>query len=426
MQQVAAISGKLGNTLLQGTKLLYAKINLQKMAASLLKTVALIGLILLMGSASLPPGSPEKLYVSGYENVLGTSMEIKIAADGEQAAAKAEAAALAEVDRLNAILSGYDPSSEFNRWMKADRKPVAVSPELYEVLSLFDEWRKKSKGALDAAAETISSVWRNAAKQNSIPSQAEMAIALQLVQQQHYVLNRINHTAQRSSDAQLILNSFAKSYIMNKAANAAMATAGVTGLVVNIGGDILVRGQLTEQVQVTNPKASAENDPPLTQLQVSNKAVATSGNYRKGEYIAGKWYSHIVDPRTGIPADYVISSTVIADNAVDAGALATALNVLTPEEARQLVATVAGAEYMLITADGKQFESEGWKLAEITKAAPEPKNVPVVSGDKLWDPNYEVVINLELSTLPGIRVHRPFVAVWVVDENKKAVRRIAL
>ena len=174
-------------------------------------------------------------------------MEIKIAAGNEQIAIKAENAALAEVDRLNKILSGYDVSSEFSRWMDAGYKPVVISAELYEVLSLFEQWRIKSNGALDASAETISKLWRDAAKQKRYPSPEEIANAVNEVHQQHYILNSQNHTAQRISNAPLILNSFAKSYIMNKAADAALSTNGVTGLVLNIGGDILVRGDHTEQ-----------------------------------------------------------------------------------------------------------------------------------------------------------------------------------
>jgi thiamine biosynthesis lipoprotein len=307
---------------------------------------SLLVLLVLSSVAPLPPKN-SKIYISDYENVLGTSMEIKIAAGSEQNAMKAEVIALAEVDRLNKILSGYDASSEFSRWMNAGRGAVKVSNELYEVLSLFDQWRLKTNGALDASAETVGKVWRDAAKENRLPSSAEIADAIKLVKQQHYVLNEQNHTAQRTSNALLMLNSFAKSYIMNKAAKATMAVSGVNGLVLNIGGDILVCGEHTEQINVSNPKADAENDAPVAQVQISNKTIATSGNYRRGEQIDGKWYSHIVDPRTGLPVSEVISATVIANNATDAGALATTLNVLSPEDGKKLVATVAGAEYMM-------------------------------------------------------------------------------
>ncbi|MGZ3844966.1 MAG: FAD:protein FMN transferase, partial [Flavisolibacter sp.] len=122
-----------------------------------------------------------KLYVSNYENVLGTSMEIKISADGEQKAMRAEQLALTEIDRLNKILSGYDSSSEFRRWMNGNKEPVSVSPELFEVLSLFEQWRVRSSGALDASAETISKVWRDAAKQNRLPSEIEISNAVMTI-----------------------------------------------------------------------------------------------------------------------------------------------------------------------------------------------------------------------------------------------------
>jgi FAD:protein FMN transferase len=201
----------------------------------------------------------------------------------------------------------------------------------------------------------------------------------------------------------------------------------VSAIVLNIGGDIVIRGKHTEQVQISDPMADAENDAPISIVSISNKAIATSGNYRRGELINGKWYSHIVDPRTGIPAGNVISSTVITRNATDAGALATAFSVLTPEESAGLAVTIPGTEYLIITNKGKRIKSKGWKDIEI----PVAKTTPL-SADKLvaktnpWDPNYELLINLELAQIEGFRVHRPYVAVWVVDKNKKPVRNIAL
>src|SRR5215831_15934864 len=87
-----------------------------------------------------PKSKRSHLYISQYENVLGTSMEIKVSARSQQEASIAEATALAEISRLSKILSGYDPDSEFSRWLKTSGKAVPVSKELFEVLSLFDEW----------------------------------------------------------------------------------------------------------------------------------------------------------------------------------------------------------------------------------------------------------------------------------------------
>lgn len=374
--------------------------------------------------AAHPPKS--KLYTANYENVLGTSFEIKIKAQTDAGAQKAEAAALDEIDRLNKILSGYDADSEFSRWMRAPQKQVKVSAELYEVLALFDSWREKTGGALNASAETINKLWRDAAVKNRLPTSAQISNALARVHQQHYVLNAKNHTALRSDDAPLMLNSFTKSYIMNKAATAAMAVSGVNGLVLNIGGDILVRGDHTEQINVSDPKEDYENAEPIAQIKVSGLTVATSGNYRRGEEIKGVWYSHIVDPRTGKPAGGVISATVAAPNSTDAGALATALNVLSPTEAEKLVATVPGAEFMLITAKGERIQSTGWKKLEMPAAKTITVNNSTATLQQSWDPNYELAINLELASQPGMRVNRPYIAVWVVDADKRPVRQIAL
>jgi thiamine biosynthesis lipoprotein len=383
-------------------------------------------LLILCSSAALPPAKTSNLYISDYENVLGTSLELKVAASSPARAEAAEKAAIKEIDRLNKILSGYDAASEFSLWQHGDKKATKISPELFEVLGLFDKWRIQSGGALDASAEGIVRVWKAAAKRNAQPTSAELAAAVAIVKQPHWKLNNADHTVLRLDDAPIMLNSFAKSYIINKACDAALASGGTTAIVMNIGGDIVVRGDHKEQIQVSDPKADAENDAPIASLMISNKAVATSGNYRRGEFVNGHWHSHIVDPRTGLPADKVISATVVADNATDAGALATALNVLSPEESKALAATVPGAEFLLITSDGKRTESDGWKALETHPKKEIAKTSNTLAPEKTWDPNYELVINLELSEIQGMRVHRPYVAVWVVDKDKKPVRSIAL
>ena len=388
---------------------------------------AICGLLILLicVSATVSPVKNTRLYIADYENVLGTSLQLKVASTSPELAAVAETAAMNEIDRLNKILSGYDVTSEFRVWAGTKNKAVKVSPELFEVLNLFDKWRTQSGGALDASAEVVSRVWKDAAKLNTQPTATQLAEAVATVKRAHWSLNATTGTATHLDDAPLMLNSFVKSYIMNKASNVALATAGTTGIVMNIGGDIVVRGEHTEQIQVSNPKADAENDAPVAKLLISNKTIATSGNYRRGELVNGVWHSHIVDPRTGLPADKIISATVIADNAADAGALATAFNVMTPEESVKLATTVTGAEYMIITADGKKIESKGWKALKM----PETKTVVTknaFAADKTWDPKYELKINLELAQIEGMRVHRPYVAVWVVDKDKKPVRSIAL
>jgi thiamine biosynthesis lipoprotein ApbE len=376
--------------------------------------------LLLFGNVQAGPVKP-RLFVSHFENVLGTSLEVKVAAVTEQAADAAENAALTEITRLNDILSGYDRQSEFSRWLRTANRPVAVSKELFEVLSLFDQWRNRSGGALNASAEVVNAAWKKAAKEQREPAADELRTAVNAAQQQQWALDAGRRTATHLSEAPLVLNSFAKSYIIQRAADAAMASSGVHGVAINIGGDIVLKGQLSEPVMITNPQANAENDAPLTGIIVGNKAIATSGNYRRGVLIGDKWYSHIVDPRTGLPASEVISATVVAPEATDAGALATAFNVLTPEESKQLAATIPGAEYLIITKSGERIESDGWHAMELPAT-----NTATAEKKADWTSNYEVAINFEIALIEGTRIRRPFVAIWIEDDKGTPVRNISV
>jgi FAD:protein FMN transferase len=377
-------------------------------------------LSIVVSSGKYPPSStPERgarLFVSHFENVLGTSMELKVMAGSDKDAAVAEAAATGEISRLQKILSAYDAGSEFSRWLRTSNVGVPVSPELFEVLGLFDQWRIASGGALDASAEVITKLWKQAAVQQRIPTAQELAAAVAEVKQAHWKLDPMTHTATHLSQVPLMLNSFAKSYIIKRAADAAMASGNVKAVVVNIGGDLVIAGDLKETVQISDPKADAENDPPMDQLILANRAVATSGNYRRGELIGGHWYSHIVDPRTGQPADEVISATVVAPSATDAGALATAFNVLSPSESVRLASGLPGVEYLIVTRSGERVTSPGWHLLET------PMKVQEGSGKN----DFELVVSLEINLQKEGFAKRPYVAVWVEDENHAPVRTIAL
>ena len=376
----------------------------------------------------------QQLYAFHYENVLGTSLEIKVAASSAEQSEKAESAVLAEIDRESHILSSWDPGSEFSNWFRTQSQPVQVSPELFEVLSLFDKWRGLTHGALDASAETITRVWQRAAAEKRLPKQTELDNAVAGVRRVHWQLDPVNRTATHTSDAPLALNSFVKSYIAGHAAEAALSASGAQGLVVNIGGDLVVRGNWTEPVNIADPKSDAENGAPIAQLSIRDRAVATSGEYRRGVEIGGRHYSHIVDPRTGMPADKIISSTVIARNPAEAGALATALSVLSPGESSRLISSMPGVEYLLVKKNGERITSSGWRSLEAAPSsrgtALQPvaayKNIAARPASSQWDSRYELTVTIELSLIEGYRVHRPYVAVWIEDEHHAPVRTIAL
>jgi thiamine biosynthesis lipoprotein ApbE len=367
-------------------------------------------------------------YKFHYENVLGTSMDVTVLASSEGAATAATTAVLDRIDRDAKILSGYDATSEFSRWFKTSGTAVPVSPELYEVLALFDTWRGRTGGALDASAEAVSQIWKRAAAERRLPTDDEVATAVRLVRQPHWRLDPSARTATHLDTTPIILNSFTKSYIIDRAAKAALGTAGARGIVVNIGGDLVTRGAWTETVGITDPLDNADNAAPLTRLAVRDRAVATSGNYRRGFDIAGRHYSHIVDPRTGRPAAQVISATVVADRAADAGALATAFCVLTPEDSERLAATVPGAEFLIVLADGTRVHSAGWR--DLALDAFPRLRVPapvtnVYAAEPAGQADHELTVSVDLAQFEG-RAERPYLAIWIEDKDKFPVRTLTV
>ncbi len=99
--------------------------------------------------------------------------------------------------------------------------------------------------------------------ENRMPAQQDIDLALQQVKQQHWALDVKSKTATRLSASPLMLNSFVKSYIISKVSEKISALHGIHGVMVNIGGDMVISGDLDERIRISNPKADAENDAPL-------------------------------------------------------------------------------------------------------------------------------------------------------------------
>jgi thiamine biosynthesis lipoprotein ApbE len=338
-----------------------------------------------------------------------------------------------EIKRLNGVLSGYDASSEFSRWSGTRNKAISVSAQLMEVLQLWDTWSARTGGALSPATEAIARVWKQAEKSGAMPDAAELQAAARDARQPQWHLDPDAGIATRLTATPVRLNSFTKSYIIERAAQAALHVPGVAGVVVNIGGDLVVRGQASDAVTIADPSSDSENSEPIATLNIADRAVATSGSYRRGFDIAGRHYSHIVDPRTGMTADQIISATVVAPNAVDAGALATALCVLSPEESRKLAATVPGVSYLLVRADGTRIAGAGWSALQTPRlqtaalaAVPLAKAAAAATDSGLFNTAFELTINLELPQPQGFGARRPYLAVWIEDKDHFPVRTVAL
>jgi thiamine biosynthesis lipoprotein ApbE len=374
-----------------------------------------------------------------HENVMGTSLELHVLADSADAARGAESRVLREIERLAAIFSSYDRESEFSRWQGSFDTPTKVSPELFEVLQASDDWRLKSGGAFDPRVEALTRLWSSCARQDRTPTPEELAQARGLMSRDAWRLDPAARTAEHLSNCPLTLNAIAKGFIVERACQAALdPDRGVRGLLLNIGGDLHVGGETVRTIGIANPRADSESSAPLTFIDVRDRSVGTSGNAQRGWRIQGRWYSHILDPRTGWPAERTISATVITGRSADADALDTIFNVLSVDESLRLARSLPDVECLIVASDGRLAPSDGWNryekaqppllaLADDKKtSSPETKTeAPEASP---WN-EFELFVPFEINEPEGNTrrdYRRPYVAVWVENKEGFPVRNLLL
>ncbi len=366
-----------------------------------------------------------QIYTSSFENVLGTSLDMKFSAANESAADIAELSAINEIKRLNNLLSSYDENSAFSKWAQTNNEELPIPTELKEVLQQFDHWTSITNGKLTPAIGVLHSIWKEAEKKQQLPTNKSITVATEEVNQKHWILTDGNKAIHLTSTP-LLLNTFVKSYIINKAIDKAMETEGINGALVNIGGDIVIKGAITESISIEDPTIKSDNVFENNIIQLQNTAIATSGNYKRGYIINGEYFSHIINPINGLPADHIKSATVIAKDPITAGALATAFNVMSVEESKKIANNFKDVEYHIITSDNKTINSAGWNNALTKKTTSISATINAKAGkEKRWNPSYEATINIELARLEGF-ARRPFIAIWIVNSNNQTVKNIAL
>ncbi len=377
----------------------------------------LVLLILTLASAATPSPTP---YAFHHDHILGTSLDLTVWTTSEHLALQAEHAILDEIDRLLPILSTYDPASEISR-LNASRETLRCSAELIEVLQAYQTFASRSAGAYSPCLGELVALWQAAQRDERLPTMAELAPMVARLREPAIRIDPAARTVTPLSGQSLNIDSLGKAFIIRSAvARARAKVPAATGILLNIGGDMLIWGDAAARIAVANPRQPQDNAPALTQLDLRDCAVATSGTYERGYRINGRWYSHILDPRTGQPVQTIVGATVTARDNLTANALATTLCVLPPEQGIALVEQTPGAQALVVNATGEQFRTTGFALSEVAaESGAEPK-----SG---WPKDYQLGITLTIQQQQGRRrAERPYVAIWAEDKDGKLVRNIAM
>ena len=335
------------------------------MHSSILRPRALIALVILLAAGTgfglLRPEPPVvELHMSG--RTMGTTYNVKYRPTPNTPSLKAMQI---EVDALlaeiNHTMSTYDPDSElshFNRLRTTEWVPASAS--LRDVLKAAIEIGAQSEGAFDITVGPLVNLWGFGPEihPDHIPLERDIAAARGRSGLDKITLSDTQPAIRKHRpDVFLDLSGIAKGYGVDRVADL-MTAHGLDHYMVEIGGEIRVRGFKEQdtpwRIAIEKPLSSERSV--QTMLALSDIALATSGNYRNFFEIAGRRYSHTIDPTTGWPVDNnLVSVTVLAETSMRADAWATAFQVLGPERGMAIAERLNLPVLFVIERDG-QFE----------------------------------------------------------------------
>jgi thiamine biosynthesis lipoprotein len=309
---------------------------------------------------------------------MGSTFEIIVYAANEENAQRGLGAAFARIGQLNQTFSDYESESEASRLSHAAPMPeaVPVSAEMFAVLDYSVQLSRQTDGAFDVTVGPVSRLWRRARRQKQLPAPERLKEALAGVGSQHLQLDAAGRKARLSAAGmRLDFGAVAVGYAVDEALTV-LKQHGLTRALVNGSGDMALGDPPPGESGWRIGVAPLEPEqPPSRLLRLAKCGVSTSGDAWQHVEIAGRRYSHIVDPRTGLGLTAQSSVTVIAPNGMAADALATAVSVLGPEKGLALIERTCGAAcLMVVVEEGRpqRYESSGWRRLELPDSLPQP------------------------------------------------------
>ncbi len=273
---------------------------------------------------------------------MGVDVRIVAYANKKATAERACAAAFERFAELDTIMSDYRETSELMRLCAhAGGQAVPVSRDLFTVLQYAQVKARRSGGAFDVTCGPLVRLWRKARKSKTLPSQAEIESARGKVGWKLLELDPRRRTVRLLKPGmQLDLGGIGKGYA-DDCAQEVLKRNGIRSALVEAGGDIVVSdpppGQVGWKIEVPNAI-----DITAAPLLFANTAISTSGDLEQSAEIGGKWYSHIIDPRTGMPLTDRIQVTIVARKGITSDGLSTAISVLGPEKGCAVARTYPG------------------------------------------------------------------------------------
>jgi FAD:protein FMN transferase len=292
------------------------------------------------------------------EVIMGTRCAVEVwAADRAQGNAAIDAV-LADMRRIDALMSTYKPDSEVSRInANADRAPVPVSAELLGLLQTAQQYSALSKGAFDITYASVGYLYDYRAHQR--PDDRAVTAALSAVDYRQLKLDATARTVAFGRPGMRIdLGGIAKGYAVDRGIEILKAR-GLAHAMVNSGGDTRVSGDRFGKPWVIGIRHPDRKDEVVLRVPLVDAAFSTSGDYERYFDEGGVRYHHILNPKTGRSPHELRSVTIIASNATRTDGLTKTVFILGPKAGLDFINSLSDADAIVIAADGKVSYSKG-------------------------------------------------------------------
>jgi len=284
--------------------------------------------------------------------VMGTVARISVVANQSRADRVLELA-FEEIKRIEQKFSPYLQESEVSQLNSEGS--LSPSSETVWVISESLKYSELTKGKFDITVYPIIKIWD--IKRREIPAEKDIKKALKNV---GYRKIRIDDGLVSLNGTSLDLGGIVKGYAVDRVCGI-LKKNGITRALIDIGGDIYAMGDREGKGWSIGVQHPRKENRLIGILQFEDRAVVTSGDYRRYFISGGRRYHHIIDPQTGYPAEGCQSVTIVASSTMKADALSTGIFVLGPEEGMKLVNSLDGVEVVIVDSKGKLIYSDGVK-----------------------------------------------------------------
>ena len=328
-------------------------------------------LLLLLWLAAALPQAVEAAWFDRTETIMGTRIYVQLWAEDATKGNEAIDAVMAEMRRIDELMSHYKPESELSQINeRANREPVQVDQELFELIKLSTYYSQITEGAFDITYASVGYLYDY--PKHVHPTEAQIKSALPGVNWRNMLLDEAQHTVRFEHPGMRIdLGGIGKGYAVDRGV-AILKARGIDHAVVTAGGDTRIIGDHMGRPWLVAIRHPDNPQKVVTRIPLSDAAMSTSGDYERYFDEDGVRYHHIIDPHTGHSASKVRSATIIAPTATQTDGMSKTAFVLGPEKALEIINRMPEYDAVFVTPHGKVPYSNGLRPPNPRPGDPEP------------------------------------------------------